>query len=330
MNLQAFTRARQPKWVRLSELLTRIQSSRLSRLKRAELKEFGQLYRAVSSDLASAQTHFPQSNVTASLNELVARAHHHVYQSKKLSWRSLRGFYLRELPRVFRRNIGYFWVAAGLFFVMGAIGCVATLMNEDVARVVLNPDIIDHIHEGKMWTKSFFDVVPSSLASSFIFTNNITVALVAFALGITLGLGTAYVLLMNGLMLGCVFGLCIQYGMLDELLGFVTAHGIVEVSVVLVAGAAGLMLGSAVINPGELRRADALAVRGLEGAKLVLGCAPALVLVGLIEGFISPSVVIPDVTKITLGILLAWGFYAYLLTAGRDRGQAAARGASNT
>jgi uncharacterized membrane protein SpoIIM required for sporulation len=318
MNVQSFIEARQGNWARLSELLKRIQSSRLSRLKRAELKEFGQLYRAVSSDLACAQTHFPQSNVAMSLNALVARAHHYVYQPRKLSWSNLRSFYGRELPRLFRRNLGYFAVSAGLFVGMLLIGCLATIADEEVARVVLNPDIIDHIQQGEMWTKSFFAVVPSSLASSLIFTNNISVAFVAFALGVTFGLGTAYVLLTNGLLLGCVFGLCGQYGMADELIGFIAAHGIVEVSVILIAGAGGLMIGTALIHPGDYRRADAFAVRGADGAKLALGCAPALVLVGLVEGFISPSEMIPPASKIVLGILLGIAFYAYLFGAGRE------------
>jgi uncharacterized membrane protein SpoIIM required for sporulation len=170
-----------------------------------------------------------------------------------------------------------------------------------------------------MWTKSFFDVVPSSVASSFIFTNNISVSLLAFALGITFGMGTAYVLLTNGLMLGCVFGLCSQYGMLPDLLGFITGHGVVEISVILIAGAAGLMLGTALLNPGDYTRRDSLSIRGAEGAKLTLGCAPFLVVVGLVEGFISPSMVIPSAMKIALGLFLGVGFYAWLFLAGRDR-----------
>jgi len=316
--LQSFIQSRQPKWVRLNELLNRIQSERITKLKRAELKEFGQLYRAVSSDLACAQTHFPQSNVTRSLNELVARTHHHVYRAKKISWRSLRTFYVTGLPAIFRRNVGYFAVSAGLFFVMMMIGCLATISDEEVARVVLNQEIIENIHDGKMWTKSFFDVVPSSVASSFIFTNNISVSLMVFATGIVFGLGTAYLLLTNGLMLGCVFGLCSQYGMTSDLIGFIAAHGTVEISVILIAGAAGLMLGSALVYPGDQTRRDALALRGAEGAKLALGCAPLLVLVGLIEGFISPSPIIPANLKIVLGLLLGTALYAWLFLAGTN------------
>lgn len=317
MNLQSFVQTRQPRWARLNELLTRIQSSRLSKLGRAELKEFGQLYRAVSSDLAHAQTNFPQSNVTYSLNELVARCHHHVYQSKKVTWRGVKDFYAFELPRIFRRNLGCFALSASLFFGMALIGCFSTIANEEVARVVLSQDIIDHVHQGQMWTKGFFDVVPSSVASSMILTNNISVSFLAFALGITFGIGTAYVMLANGLMLGSVFGLCAQYGMLGDLVGFVTAHGVVEISVILVAGAAGLMLGSAVLRPADHRRRDAIALRGIEGAKLVLGCAPLLVLVGIVEGFISPSANIPPTSKIGLGILLGAVLYLYLFRAGR-------------
>jgi uncharacterized membrane protein SpoIIM required for sporulation len=104
--------------------------------------------------------------------------------------------------------------------------------------------------------------------------------------------------------------------MLGDLIEFVAGHGIVEVSVILVAGAAGLMIGTALIRPGDHTRMDALARRGAEGAKLALGCAPVLVLVGLIEGFISPSALIPALAKILLGVSLGAAFYVYLFRMG--------------
>ena len=198
-----------------------------------------------------------------------------------------------------------------------ALGGTATLVDENAAAIILSPRMIESIHRREMWTEQIFNVIPSSVMSTFIMTNNISVAFMTFATGLTFGVGTCYLLALNGLMLGCVMALCFHYGLLGPLLEFVTAHGVVEISVIIVAGTAGLLVGSALVNPGDYTRRDSLGIRGRDGVKLVLGTAPMLVVVGLIEGFVSPQPVIPAVVKMTLGLVLGALFYLYLLFAGR-------------
>jgi uncharacterized membrane protein SpoIIM required for sporulation len=317
MTLAQFIQGRKERWQQLDTLLATIQTRRLRALNRSDLKRLGQLYRAVASDLAFAQTNFPQSDVAQMLNELAARTHPFVYRARSLTPAGVWQFFRNELPELFRRNFHYFSLSALIFGSTAILGAIATLLNEEVAGIILDPRLIEMIHRREMWTEKIFSILPGSILSVAIFTNNITVAFMTFTLGMTFGVGTCYVLAVNGLMLGCVITLCWHYGMLDKLLGFVVAHGIVEISIILLAGAAGLMLGSALMNPGEYSRRDALAVRGNEAVQLVLGTVPLLVIIGLVEAYVSPQPAIPAAAKMALGLALGALFYAHLLLGSR-------------
>jgi uncharacterized membrane protein SpoIIM required for sporulation len=317
MILSQFIQTRKDRWQELDTLLRRIESRRLRALGRVELKRLGQLYRVVATDVAVAQTNFPNSDTARTLNELAARAHPLVYRSRSLPAAGVWQFFRVELPQTFRRHIHYFNLAAVIFCVAALLGAIATLLDEATAGIVLSPKMIEYVHRHEMWTDHIFSVTPGSVMSTAIFTNNISVSFTVFAFGLTFGVGTCYMLALNGLMLGCVISLCARYGMLGPLLAFVTAHGVVEISIILVAGAAGLMVGGALIAPGDYTRRDALAVQGQEGVKLVLGTAPFLIVVGLIEGFVSPQPLIPAVVKMSLGLLLGALFYLHLLLSGR-------------
>jgi uncharacterized membrane protein SpoIIM required for sporulation len=208
-------------------------------------------------------------------------------------------------------------LSATIFLVAAALGAIAVLFNEEAAGIIISPTLIDYIHRHEMWTEHFFSVIPSSVASTRIFTNNISVAFSAFALGLTFGVGTFCVIVVNGLMLGCILMLCARYSMLGPLLEFITAHGVVEISTILIAGGAGLMVGTALLSPGDHTRRDALAVRGADAVKLVLGVAPILVVIGLVEGFISPQPAIPAGLKMALGLFLGALLYLHLFLSGR-------------
>ena len=313
-----FIHNRMEHWQQLESLLAKTEHQRLQALTRAELKRLGQLYRALTTDLAYAQTNFPQSDLVLTLNQLASRTHPYVYRSQSFTFMGVVQFFRNDLPRAFRANVHYFALSATIFLVAGALGAMAVFFNEEAAGIVLSPSLIEYVHRREMWTDDLFSVVPSSVASTRIFTNNISVAFSTFALGLTFGIGTCYVIVVNGLMLGCILMLCARYGMLGRLLEFITAHGVVEISTILIAGAAGLMVGTALLNPGDYTRRDALAVRGADAVKLVLGVAPILVVIGLVEGFISPQPAIPAGFKMGLGLFLGAIFYLHLFLSGRQ------------
>jgi uncharacterized membrane protein SpoIIM required for sporulation len=147
--------------------------------------------------------------------------------------------------------------------------------------------------------------------------NNIQVMFFAFAFGALLGLGTLYVMAFNGGVNAAILALVYRAGYGPELTSFMIGHGVIELSCIFLAGGAGLLVGSAMLLPGDLSRADALKTRGLEAIRLIAGCVPILVIAGIIEGFISPAPINPAI-KYGVGIATGVALYAYLLLAGRE------------
>ncbi len=132
-----------------------------------------------------------------------------------------------------------------------------------------------------------------------------------------LGLGTLYVLAANGASFGAIIALTYRAGFGNDLLGFVVGHGVIELSCIFIAGGAGLLIGTALLMPGDLSRGDALKSRGMEAVRLVVGCIPLLVVAGIIEGFISPQPISPFI-KMGIGAITGTALYSYLLLAGRE------------
>jgi len=317
MNVDEFVRARQATWQRLSDMLDTLQRGRLSQLSITELEELGRLYRAATSDLAIARRDYPDHRVAIYLNQLVGRAHHRVYRGEALELRRVSRFFLGGFPRLFRQTGRYTALAAAFFLGAAAVGYAIVFINPDLADQLLPAhmqDLIPLIKRGEMWTD-----IPArmrSIASSFIMTNNIQVAFFAFAGGVLFGLLSGYVLLLNGLTLGVIGALCQRYGLALPLWSFVLPHGVIELSVIFIAGGSGLMLGHALLSPGLHRRRDALAQAAQKAVRLIIGSVPLLVIAGTIEGFISPSGLHPW-GKIGIGLLTGAGLYGYLLLAGR-------------
>jgi uncharacterized membrane protein SpoIIM required for sporulation len=156
--------------------------------------------------------------------------------------------------------------------------------------------------------------------SAFIMSNNVRVAILAFGGGIAWGLFSVYVLAMNGLTVGAVLGLAANYDMGPTLIGFMVAHGVIELSVIFIASGAGLQLGWALLNPGRYTRRDALGLASRRAVTLVLAAFPLLAIAGLIEGFLSPSSASYGV-RLGVGIVSGIVLYAYFLLAGRQQKQ---------
>ncbi|MBV9329044.1 MAG: stage II sporulation protein M, partial [Chloroflexi bacterium] len=183
-------------------------------------------------------------------------------------------------------------------------------------RAALVPAELRSIMEsGRTWT----DIEPALRPgmATLIFTNNIQVAFLAFAGGVLFGLGTVYVLVSNGLMLGSVMGAAQFYGVGPLLWSFISPHGYLELTCIVIAGAAGLMLGDALLRPGLLMRREALARAARRAVELVLGAAPVLVIAGFIEAFVSPSD-LPIGIKLAIGLLAGCVLYTLLLSVGRN------------
>ena len=285
----------------------------------AELEEFGRLYRATTADLALAQRDFPGQTVTGYLNQLVARAHAELYQGEPLRWRQLKHFYAVTFAQLYRKVGRYTTVAFALFALPALVALLVTWADPAQITVVEGPEIaglVEEVKQGQLWTE--IDPAARSAASGLIMTNNIRVLFLTFAGGITAGLLTAWVMISNGLHLGAIFGLLLAYDMAAGLAEFVVAHGFIELSVIFLAGGCGLYMGDALLRPGLLSRKQALVQRARVSVQLILGCAPLLVVAGLIEGFISPSA-LPWPVKLAVGLGTGAVLYWYWLRVGRRK-----------
>ena len=192
-------------------------------------------------------------------------------------------------------------VAAG-FFLSGLAGWWMVSTFPELAALFASEGMIDTVERGELWTDNLLNIMPSSLLSLQILTNNIVVALTAVALGALYGLGTVYIIGLNGLMLGGIFAFTAQHGMAGELFDFVVAHGCVELSVIAVAGAIGFSVGESVARPGMRGRGEAFREAMRRATRLLCLCVVFLVLAGFIEGYISPNPSFTRSVRVAVGL----------------------------
>jgi len=302
-------------WTRLEAIVNPAARKGIAGLSHRELQDLALLYRQVAADLAKVREDPSGHRLADYLNQLLARAHNVIYMGRRVSPRGILPFYCRSFPAVFRQTIDYTALAVALFVGGGLIGFLTCLGDPAFQRFFLGPDMAETIDRREMWTHSIITVKP--LAASWIMTNNLTVSFATFALGITGGIGTMYMLLTNGLMMGVIAAACWQGGMSLPLWEFVAPHGVLELPAIFIAGGAGLLLARGLLFPGNLPRRVSLVVYGGQAGRLILGIIPILVVAGVIEGFVSPSA-FPGPAKFLLAGVLAALLGVYLSTAGRS------------
>lgn len=302
---------RRPHWDRLSALLAHAERSGLADLSRTDLQELALLYRQVAADLSVLRQDNTARNLAAQVNQLLARAHHLIYSSRKTNIRSLFRFLRDEYPAIFQRNLRYVLASVLISLACGLLGVIVTTTRPEFMRHFVGPEMIATMERHQMWTQSIVSVAP--METSHIMTNNLTVSFMMFAGGISFGALTLFSLYVNGMLLGVIGAACHQYGMSLALWSFVAAHGSLELPAILIAGAAGLRLGHAMLFPGGYRWTDSVARGGIEATRLVSGIIPLLVVAGCLEGFFSPSHA-PVWLKFTVGgvlftVLNLWLFH---------------------
>jgi uncharacterized membrane protein SpoIIM required for sporulation len=249
---------------------------------------------------------------------LTARAHAVIYGSTVESGGArIATFYRETFPREFRRSFAIIAVCIAITVATALASYTVVRAHPDRAVALLPRELVpDRIRESLHDSNFGFDRSYSPAVSAEIITNNIKVAIVAFAGCVTLGALTIWIVAFNGLMLGGVAGLFSNAGYGTDFWATVAPHGVIELTAIQIAGAAGLLIAAGVVYPGRRSRRDAVRANAQRAATLIGGVASMLVVAGTIEGFISPQRW-PASVRIGIGVITAIALVAYFGFAGR-------------
>ncbi|MGZ3459277.1 MAG: stage II sporulation protein M [Archangium sp.] len=308
---------RRPRWQKLESLLDKAEGGGLRSLELEEARTLGKLYRAVSSDLLWVRARSGSAEVSEYLNDLVGRAYALTYPGQKPRLADVWGFVARGFPALLRQEWRMYAASVLLFLAGAGFGYLGMMADPDAA-----PYLVPEQHQSLDPVKRAADeaagqgmsVEQQAAFSSFLFTHNIEVAFVAFALGITAGVGTALMLFLNGLMLGALAQVYTAKGMAGWFWAWILPHGIPEITAICIAGAAGFVIARGQVAPRGLPRGLALRQEAVRAVKLLFGTLVLFVLAGFIEGTVS-QIHPPRLSvafKVSFALTVGLGVYAYL------------------
>ena len=291
---ERFVTRKRDSWEAFRTLAARAERIGLKQLGAAEILGFAARYREVAADLARARTYGVDPRVLEYLERVVSAGHNAVY-GRHIGHRVHMGrLMLRELPAAVVAARAYVVTALLVFAVPAMTGYVLIRERPAIAEQVLTDEMlararagVEHRAQGIGYAQAPSMYLP--FIASRIITNNVQVAFLGFAFGITAGIGTLLLLVFNGLYFGAVLGLFANYGLAGWLLTFVAGHGVLELTAIFIAGGAGLLVARALLAPGDLTRRDALVLAGRQAARLVGASVLLLALAGTIEGLLSAS-----------------------------------------
>lgn len=319
VDVDGFIIANRPSWDRL-DALAGLARGRRARLSSDELDELLARYQEAATHLSVARTRFGDPQLTQELSRRVGRAATIVHGTKSATWRQALGFVTDTFPAAMwhiRRHI----VVATLALMVPWLVIGAWLGQSPAAQEAIGPEAVRTAYVEEEFEAYYTDPASAEFAA-FVTTNNIRVGVLAFALGVLLCLPTLAVLVLNGANVGVALGLFIAAGQQGRFWGLILPHGMLELTAIFIAGAAGLAMGWAIIDPGDRPRTQALADASRRSITIVIGLFGVFLIAGLIEGYVSGAPLSTPV-RVTIGAT-AWAlFVAYAWWRGRD---AAARG----
>ncbi len=314
MNYEEFIATHEGRWQRLSLLSEKIKGQGYSHLMSEEIDSFLLLYRQAIADLAYLRTNFPHSQAEDYLNSLVGRSHAQLVRVRPTSLERILNFYLKTFPHLFAKNAKFIGMAFVIFMAAASISAVG--IKYDRAFFMSLSPMPESVLEERASRGSVgpnMNEFMAPVVTSYIFVNNLQVGIMTYGMGIALGLGTAFYLVINGVMLGVVTAFFAERGMGIVVVASILPHGILELTAIFICGGAGLILGKAVINPGELPRSQAVQERAREATQLVAGSILLLAIAGVIEGYFSFVETIPVRVKLAFLVVPAGFLYFYLL-----------------
>lgn len=323
MDIDRFLATNQPLWDRLAYLTGRAGRG-LGRLSAAELDELVRLYQRSSTHLSYVRTYYGDPALVARLTGLVGASGSLLYGARPRTLRAFGRFFTTTFPAAVWHSRRFVAVSAALFYVP-ALAMGIWLANSPEAVQATGPPALRQAYLEEDF-EDYYSSEPAAQFASKVTTNNVRVAFLAFAGGIVLCVPTAFILASNGASIGTVAGLFAAAGQNPKFYGLILPHGLLEVTAIVVAGAAGLRLGWSVVDPGDRPRAVAVTEEGRRAVVIVLGLVATFGVAGLVEGFVTGSS-LPTVVRVGIGVAVELAFLAYVVAQGRA---AAAAGLTGT
>lgn len=312
MDIDRYIQRNEPTWRRLSEL-SRRGARDARRLSDDEVGELISLYQRVSAQLSHARAQYRDPDLNARLSGVLGEARVVIYRGRRSALRSVATFFTETFPAAVWGSRRYLLAAAALFL-LPALGMGIWLANSPAALdASVPPELQQLIAE-----REFAEYYRSDAAQNFagyVTINNIQVAFLAFALGVVPILGTGWVLAYNGLNIGVMAAVMHRADEAAQFWGLILPHGLLEISAILVAGAAGLRLSWALVAPGDRTRSEAFRDEGMRAVVIVMGLALWFVVAGIIEGFVTPSG-LPTSLRVAVGVAALAVVVAYVVLLG--------------
>ena len=277
----AFIRINKEKWQNFEKTLNR-QSS-------AAPDNLAEIYIKITDDLSFAQSHFPSAEVTVYLNELASRIHQSIYKNKKEDTGRMVRFWTREIPLEVGLSMRYLLYSFIIFMISAIIGAVSAAHDDTFIRLIMGDAYVnltlENINKGDpLAIYKSAEQITMFMGITF---NNIMVSFYVFAAGVLTPFATGYMLLKNGIMIGAFQYFMYQQGFLADSLLTIWIHGTLEISSIIIAGGAGLLMGSSFIFPGTYSRMESFRRGARRGMKIVIGLVPVFMLAGFLEGFVT-------------------------------------------
>jgi uncharacterized membrane protein SpoIIM required for sporulation len=309
VDIDRFVTDNRSTWDRLGELTRRV-----NELSGDEVRELARLYQRTSGHLAYAQGHFSDPTLKAFLTNRVAQSAGALYGARRRSFRTFVRFFSETFPLAVW-DLRWFVLASGLIFVVPALAVGTWIAHSSAAFNISAPAAVREAYVNHDFA-AYYSSQPSVDFANEVYWNNVLVTFEAFAGGITFGLFTVFALFNNGLNLGVAGGLFYASHRPGEFWGLITPHGLLECTSVVLAGAAGLRIGWALIDPGDRSRVRALSEEGPRATVLVLGTVLTLAVAGSIEGFVTGSA-LPTAVRVGIGVSVEVAFLTWVVTRGR-------------
>ncbi|OPH49609.1 hypothetical protein BC351_37070 [Paenibacillus ferrarius] len=301
LDITRFIREHKSQWTELEDLIRQL-NKRKSSLQASQINRFTELYKTVSAHLATLQTHRPADETTVYLNHLISQAHNAMYKESNKSSSQMKQFFLHYFPSLIQARSLFVGFALILFLLGGLLGFLSVWKDPLNLSMIMPGTMAENIDPSR--TADPRGDIHSPLVSTAIMTNNIRVAVLAFISGVTLGIGTVYLMISNGLLVGALAAVFMKSGKSYVFWAYILPHGIIELTAIFIAGGAGLYMGYRFFVPGPYPRKLRFLESAKESAQLLIGTIPLFIVAGIIEGYITPSTLSLEVKYLIAGVTL--------------------------